>query len=54
MKTYSVVIDFKMPDDIPDSMFDGLDGAFANVICDAGGELLNISDYVELDEDIYE
>ena len=54
MKTYSVVVDFKMPDDIPDSMFDGLDGAFANAVYDAGGELLNISDYVELDEDIYE
>ena len=54
MKTYSIVIDFKMPDDIPDSMFDGLDGAFANAVHDAGGELLNISDYVELDKDIYE
>ena len=54
MKTYSVVIDFKMPDDTPNSIFNGLDKAFANAIFEVDGECLNVSDYVELDEDIYE
>ena len=50
MKVYSVVIDLAMPDDAPDSMFDGLDVAFANAVYDAGGELLNVSEYLELEE----
>ena len=50
MKIYSVVIDLAMPDDTPDSMFDGLDVAFANAVYDAGGELLNVSEYLELGE----
>lgn len=50
MRVYSVVIDLKMPDDTPDSMFEGLDNAFANAVYDAGGELLNVSEYIELEE----
>lgn len=50
MRVYSVVIDLAMPDDTPDSMFDGLDVAFANAVYDAGGELLNVSEYLELEE----
>ena len=51
MKTYSVVIDLQMPDDTPNSIFNGLDNAFADAVFDAGGELLNVSEYIELEED---
>ena len=51
MRTYSVVIDFQMPEDIPNSIFSGLDGSFADIVFDAGGEVLNVSDYVDITED---
>ena len=51
MKTYSVVIDFQIDDNTPNSVFSGLDVAFADIIFDAGGEVLNVSDYVDITED---
>jgi hypothetical protein len=51
MRTYSVVIDFQMPEDTSNSIFCGLDTAFADIVFDAGGEVLNVSDYVDITED---
>lgn len=51
MKTYSVIIEFKMPENTPNSIFSGLDEAFASVIFEADGECLNVSDYIELEKD---
>jgi hypothetical protein len=51
MKTYSVVIDFQIDDNTPNSVFSGLDVAFADIIFDAGGEVLNVSDYIDITDD---
>jgi hypothetical protein len=51
MRTYSVVIDFQMPEDTSNSIFNGLDVSFADIVFDAGGEVLNVSDYVDITED---
>lgn len=51
MRTYSVVIDFKMPEDTPNLIFSGLDNTFSDVIYGVGGEVLNISEYVDITED---
>ena len=51
MRTYSVVIDFQIPEDTSNSIFNGLDVAFADMIFDVGGEVLNISDYIDITED---
>ena len=53
MRTYSVVIDLKMPENIANSIFNGLDNAFADAVYNAGGEVLNISDYIDITEDSY-
>ncbi len=51
MRTYSVVIDFQMSEDTANSIFAALDNAFADVIYDAGGEVLNVSEYIDITED---
>ena len=51
MRIYSVVIDFQMPEDTPNSIFNGLDVSFADIVFNTGGEVLNISDYVDITED---
>ena len=51
MRTYSVVIDFQMPEDVSDSIFYSLDTAFADIVFNAGGEVLNVSDYIDITED---
>jgi hypothetical protein len=51
MKTDSVVIDFQIDDNTPNSVFSGLDVAFADIIFDAGGEVLNVSDYIDITDD---
>lgn len=51
MRTYSVVIDFQMPEDTPNSIFNGLDTSFADIIFDVGGEVLNVSEYIDITED---
>ena len=46
----SVVIDFKIPDNIEEGMFEAIDIALADALYDMGGEVLNISDYIEIKE----
>ena len=46
----SVVIDFKLPDDKEEGMFESIDIALAYALYNMGGEVLNISDYIELEE----
>ena len=47
----SVVIDFKIPDNIEEGMFEAIDIALAEALYDMGGEVLNISDYIEIKEE---
>lgn len=46
----SVVIDFQVPDNIEEGMFEAIDIALADALYNMGGEVLNISDYIELKE----
>lgn len=46
----SVVIDFQVPDNIEEGMFEAIDVALADALYNMGGEVLNISDYIELKE----
>jgi hypothetical protein len=47
----SVIIDFKVPDNIEEGMFEAIDIALADALYNMGGEVLNISDYIEIEED---
>ena len=42
----SVVIDFQVPDNIEEGMFEAIDIALADALYNMGGEVLNISDYI--------
>lgn len=46
----SVVIDFQVPDNIEEGMLEAIDIALADALYNMGGEVLNISDYINLEE----
>lgn len=51
MRTYKVTIKFEMPEDTANSIFAALDNAFADVIYDAGGEVIDVSEYIDIAEE---
>ncbi len=51
MRTYKVTIEFEMSEDTANSIFASLDNTFADVIYDAGGEVLNVSEYIDITEE---
>ena len=51
MKAYSVVIDLLLPDDYDEIDFHNLDVALSDAIFDVNGEVLNISEYIRLEEE---
>ena len=46
----SVIIDFQVTDNIEEGMFEAIDIALADALYNMGGEVLNISDYINLEE----